>query len=97
VGNLYLKILVKGVVTLGGGGGGVVNTMPRPLSATGQGPGTHCSVAEWVPGATLKGVKITEFLALPGFEPRTVLSIAIHHTDTPRCVCVCNYFSIMVQ
>jgi hypothetical protein len=63
--------------------------MPRSLSPTGQGPGTHCTGAEWVPGATLKGVKITEFLAPPGFEPRTVLSVAIRYTDPQVCVCVC--------
>jgi hypothetical protein len=70
-------------------GGCVVNTMPRPLSPTGQGRYTHCTGAEWVPGATLKGLKITEFIALPGFQPRTVLSVAIHYTDPPGiCVCV---------
>jgi len=84
--NKYKEVQVSTSVL---DGGWVVNTMPRPFSPTRQGPSTHCTGAEWVLGATLKGVKITEFLAPPGFEPRTVLSLAIRYTDPQVCVCVC--------
>jgi hypothetical protein len=68
--------------------------MARLLFPTVQGPGTRCTGAEWVPGATLKGVKITEFLAPPGIEPRTVLSVTIRYADPPPpgvCVCVTTF------
>jgi hypothetical protein len=52
--------------------------MTRPLSTSGKHPVPIVQEAGWTPGPVWTGA---ENLALPGFDPRTVQTVASRYTD----------------